>query len=118
MNAVDLEAEYNNRARVSEHPAIFERWQRDAAAFRAGHANAELDLAYGSGARTKVDIFWPSPARDVRIALFIHGGYWRSLDKSRFSHLAAGANARGIAVARSSQLTARRLMVGTAYTRR
>jgi arylformamidase len=99
VNAVDLEAEYNNRARVPEHPAIFERWQRDAAAFRAGHANAELDLPYASRERTKVDIFWPSAARDAPIALFIHGGYWRSLDKSRFSHLAAGPNARGIAVA-------------------
>lgn len=99
MNAVDLEAEYNNRARVPEHPAIFERWQRDATAFRAGHANAELDLVYGGSARTKVDIFWPSPVRDAPIALFIHGGYWRALDKSQFSHLAAGANARGIAVA-------------------
>ena len=99
MNAVDLEAEYNNRARVPEHPAIFERWQRDAAAFRGGHPNAELDLSYGGGERTKADIFWPSPARDAPIALFIHGGYWRSLDKSLFSHLANGANARGIAVA-------------------
>ena len=99
MNAVDLESEYNNRARVPEHPAIFERWQRDATAFRAGHPNAELDLSYGGGERTKADIFWPSPARDAPIALFIHGGYWRSLDKSLFSHLANGANARGIAVA-------------------
>jgi arylformamidase len=99
VDAVDLEAGYNNRARVPEHPAIFERWQRAAAAFRAGHANAELDLAYGGGARTKLDIFWPSPLRDAPVALFIHGGYWRSLDKSLFSHLAAGANARGIAVA-------------------
>jgi arylformamidase len=99
VNPVDLEAEYNNRARVPEHPAIFERWKRDAAAFRAGHANAELDLSYGGSERTKVDIFWSSPAREARIALFIHGGYWRALDKSLFSHLAAGANARGIAVA-------------------
>lgn len=99
MNAIDLEAEYNLRAQVPEHPAIFERWQRDAAAFRAGHPNAELDLPYGGGERTKVDIFWPSTARDAPVALFIHGGYWRALDKSMFSHLAAGANARGIAVA-------------------
>ena len=32
---MDLEAEYNNRARVPEHPAIIEGWQRDAAAFEA-----------------------------------------------------------------------------------
>jgi arylformamidase len=99
LNAIDLEAEYNNRARVPEHPTIFERWQRDATAFRAGHANAELGLPYGAGDRRKIDLFWPTAARDAPIALFIHGGYWRSLDRALFSHLAAGANARGVALA-------------------
>ena len=27
--AIDYEAEYNNRARVPEHPQIFARWARD-----------------------------------------------------------------------------------------
>jgi arylformamidase len=98
LSAIDLETEYNNRARVPEHPAIFERWRTDAAAFRAAHANAELGLAYGASERAKIDIFWPTPARDAPIALFIHGGYWRSLDQSLFSHLAAGPNAHGIAL--------------------
>ncbi|MEJ2434963.1 MAG: alpha/beta hydrolase [Pseudolabrys sp.] len=29
----------------------------------------------------------------------MHGGWWRSLDPSSFSHLAAGANAQGVSVA-------------------
>jgi arylformamidase len=33
------------------------------------------------------------------LALFIHGGYWRSLDPSLFSHMARGLNSRGVAVA-------------------
>ena len=32
--SVDYEVEYNNRARVPEHPEIFARWQREAAAYR------------------------------------------------------------------------------------
>jgi len=32
------------------------------------------------------------------LALFIHGGYWRSLDPSLFSHMARGLNAHGVAV--------------------
>jgi arylformamidase len=33
------------------------------------------------------------------LALFVHGGYWRSLDPSMFSHMARGLNAHGVAVA-------------------
>jgi arylformamidase len=99
MAAIDYEAEYNNRARVPEHPQIFARWARDAAAHRANHPNAELGLRYGRSERQIVDLFWPEAGRDAPIALFIHGGYWRSLDPSAFSHLAAGANAHGVAFA-------------------
>jgi arylformamidase len=96
---IDFEAEYNNRARVPEHPAIFARWARDAGNFRASHANAELRLPYGESAREHIDLFWPSAKRDAPIVLFIHGGYWRSLEPAMFSHVAAGANARGLAFA-------------------
>ena len=33
------------------------------------------------------------------LALFIHGGWWRSLEPAMFSQVAAGPNARGISVA-------------------
>jgi arylformamidase len=96
---LDVEAEYNNRARVPEHPAIFARWTRDAALHRASHTSAELRLPYGKSAREHIDLFWPSVKRDAPIVLFIHGGYWRSLEPAMFSHVAAGANPRGLAVA-------------------
>jgi arylformamidase len=96
---IDYEAEYNNRARVPEHPEIFARWARDAAAYRKTHPNAELGLPYGESPRQIVDLFWPEAGRDAPIALFIHGGYWRSLEPAAFSHLAAGANAHGVAFA-------------------
>ncbi|TCT08392.1 acetyl esterase/lipase [Tepidamorphus gemmatus] len=99
MTGIDYEAEYNNRARVPEHPAIIEGWARDAAAFR-NTASAELDLAYGPRQRNRVDLFFPAADRRVeRLAIFIHGGYWQMLDKSYFSHLARGPLAHGIAVA-------------------
>lgn len=99
MAEVDYEAEYDNRARVPEHPQIFARWSKDAADFRASHADAELGLRYGASERQIVDLFWPGEGRNVPVALFIHGGYWRALDPSVFSHLAAGVNAHGIALA-------------------
>ena len=48
--AIDYEVEYNNRARVPEHPQIFARWARDGAAYRdeAGkEGRAEIGLKYG-----------------------------------------------------------------------
>ncbi|MBV9812000.1 MAG: alpha/beta hydrolase [Acetobacteraceae bacterium] len=99
MQVVNLEAEYNNRAKVPEHPAIMERWQADARAFREAHPSAELDVSYGPSPRQMLDLFWPAADREAPLALFIHGGYWQSLDRAMFSHVAAGMLARGIAVA-------------------
>ena len=100
--AIDYEAEYNNRVRVPEHVEIFARWTREAAAYRErmkAEENAELALAYGPSPRQKVDLFFPDATGHTPLALFVHGGYWRSLDSSMHSHLAAGLNARGDAVA-------------------
>lgn len=99
MNPVDFEAEYNNRARVPEHPRIIAEWQERAAALRRSHPNAELGISYGPSPRQALDIFWPDASRDAPLALFIHGGYWQALDRSCFSHLAKAANANGVALA-------------------
>ena len=99
---IDYEVEYNNRARVPEHAEIFARWNAEAAAYRERmktEENAELGLAYGTSPRQTVDLFFPEATGHTPLALFIHGGYWRSLDASTFSHMAAGLNSRGIAVA-------------------
>jgi arylformamidase len=97
--SIDYEVEYDNRARVPEHPEIFARWQREGATYRAAAHNAKLGLSYGPSLRRTIDLF---PAKDddkAPFALFIHGGWWRSLEPSMFSQLAAGPNARGISVA-------------------
>jgi arylformamidase len=99
---LDYEAEYNNRARVPEHPRIFARWDREAAAYRAEAADAgraEPGLAYGPAPRQTIDLFHPAGGGDAPLALFIHGGYWRSLDPASFSHMAKGLNQHGVAVA-------------------
>jgi len=92
---VDYEFEYNNRARVPEHPAIISAWAKDAAAYRERHVPRVL--AYGPKARNTIDLF--SVDDEKPIVVFIHGGYWQALDGSYFSHLAAGLNAHGISVA-------------------
>jgi arylformamidase len=101
--AIDYEVEYNNRARVPEHPQIFAGWQRDAAAYREqakAEGRAELGLSFGPSPRQFVDVFAPKDGgADAPLALFIHGGYWRSLEPAMFSHLARGMNAHGVTVA-------------------
>ena len=75
---VDYEVEYDNRARVPEHPEIFARWQREAAAYRAAAQNTKFGIGYGRSMRQSMDIF---PAKDddkAPLAMFIHGGWWRS----------------------------------------
>jgi arylformamidase len=102
MPAINYEVEYNNRARVPEHPEIFARWTRDAELYRLKameERRAELGLAYGESPRQTIDFFWPDQKQKAPLALFIHGGYWKSLEPSMFSHMAQGLNGRGVAVA-------------------
>jgi arylformamidase len=92
---INYEVEYNNRARVPEHPPIIAGWARDAQAWR--EREAHRTISYGSGARNTIDVF-PSRSEGAMV-VFIHGGYWQALDGSFFSHLAAGLNAHGVSVA-------------------
>lgn len=94
---MDLEAEYNNRARVPDSAAIIGRWARDAAAFRERWTASTLDIPYGAGARERFDLF--EAAAPGPVALFIHGGYWQALDKSFASHCARGLLGHGVTVA-------------------
>jgi arylformamidase len=96
---IDLEAEYNNRARVPEHPALIAGWARDAEAYRVEAAGRMSTIEYGPTSRQRIEIFLPErPASGALTALFIHGGYWQGLDPSMFSHMAKGLNAHGVAV--------------------
>ena len=86
--------QYDNPALVPEHPAIIAGWAEASAAYR--RQGGQLDIAYGPSPRERYDLFGP---QEAPIAVFIHGGYWQKLDKSVFSHCAAGLNAHGVAVA-------------------
>jgi arylformamidase len=78
--------EYNNRELFPEHPRHFARWA-EASARARGTMTCYLDRAYGDSPAETLDIF-PARKGDGSALLFIHGGYWRSLDKRDFSYLA------------------------------
>ena len=68
---IDYEAEYNNRARVPEHPEIFARWTREAEDYRAEamkERRAELGLQYGATMRQFIDLFSPKGGGDAPLA--------------------------------------------------
>lgn len=83
-----LDVQYNNRARIPEHPALFARWERESAAARAA-LPCHVDLAYGDGPGETLDVF-PAARPGAPVLVFIHGGWWRSLDKSQHSFVAPG----------------------------
>jgi arylformamidase len=89
--------EYNARAMIPDHEAIFGRWMEQGAATRRMRA-CLIDVPYGDSAAERLDIF-PSRGDDAPLLVFIHGGYWRSLDKSDFSWIARAYNDHGVTVA-------------------
>ena len=92
---MDLEAEYSNRARVPDHPAVMQRWREAAEAARI--ARPRETVAYGPGPREVMDVF--SAGDDAPVVVFLHGGYWQALDKDWFSGLAPALLAHGVGLA-------------------
>jgi len=101
MTEIDWDDAYANGAHIAGADQYPPRWAAKAAAMRAtllAKGRAELDLPYGPNVRNKLDILLPDqPPKGL--VVIVHGGYWLAFDKSSWSHLAAGALARGFAVA-------------------
>ncbi len=97
MTPEAIERGYNNRQAVPDYPQWFDRWARESADVRAAW-HPQLDLRFGPGPKETLDLFVPRmPARGTH--LFLHGGYWRSLDKSDHSFVALPYLLHGYAVA-------------------
>jgi arylformamidase len=87
---------YDNRALVPDHPAYLGRWASESAAARS-EGPCELDLPYGSGPGETLDVF-PAPQAGAPVLVFVHGGYWRALDKSDHSFVAPAFTRHGVCV--------------------
>ena len=86
LDPVWLDRQYNNRARIPEHAEIFDRWER-ASSLAREKSVCQIDLPYGKGPSESLDVFLPSRDK-APILVFIHGGYWRALDKRDVSFVA------------------------------
>ena len=95
-----LDRMYNNRALVPEHAAHFAHW-RDASKLARATSRCFQDVAYGHGPNENLDIFPASGShakKGAPVLVFIHGGYWRSLDKADHSFVAPAFTAQGACV--------------------
>nr|WP_148233952.1 alpha/beta hydrolase [Aurantimonas manganoxydans] len=100
----DFDTAYGNAGAIAGAETYPPRWRERAAAFRqelevAGRAH--LVCPYGDGERAAYDLFLPE-STPAGLAVYVHGGYWKAFGRSEWSHLAAGALARGFAVAMPS----------------
>jgi len=92
----DAYANWPNIPRSERWP---DAWIAPAGAFREQLGpRARLDIAYGPAPRNLIDLYMPETA-PKGLVVFVHGGYWMRLEKSYWSHLAAGPLAHGYAVA-------------------
>lgn len=94
----DLEREYNPRLAAPNFAESFARWQTASARTRA-EADCYLDVAYGASAAERLDVFRAQGGASRALLLFIHGGYWRALDKSDHSFVAPAYTRAGVTVA-------------------
>ncbi len=100
-----LDSQYNNRALVADHAAILSRWA-EASRLVLAQAAGPLNVPYGDGPGETLDIFQPAPgtaagpsgATAAPVMVFIHGGYWRALDKADVAFVAPAFNAAGALV--------------------
>ena len=81
------DAQYNNRARIAESATILQHWAEASARARE-QLGGQLDLAYGRDASERLDVF-PAANPGAPVLVYIHGGYWRMLDKRDQSFVAS-----------------------------
>lgn len=92
---------YSNGAHIAGGNAWPEKWVEPARVYRERMLSAdraELGVRYGDRARNVYDLFVPAQ-KPCGLVVFVHGGYWQSLDNSYWSHLSQGCVAHGYAVA-------------------
>ncbi len=94
-----LEAMYDARGSVADLATYFNSWASKSKTFvQSDFHRATRDVSYGEDNLETMDIFQPK-VKSSGLLMFIHGGYWRSLDKKAYSFVAEPYVKAGITVA-------------------
>ncbi|MDQ1900363.1 alpha/beta hydrolase [Paracoccus sp. WLY502] len=105
-HVTDWDDAYANGAHIPQAESFVPRWQSAAAAFRETHPPRPLGRGH---------LFHPD-GMPKGLMIFIHGGYWMRFEPGMWSHLAAGALARGWAVAMPGYALAPQARIGQMVT--
>ena len=82
-----LDAQYDNRARVPDHPADLRTLGARHRRSRGSARRAGSTSPTATTPAETLDVF-PSPRDGAPVLVFIHGGWWRALDKRDHSFVA------------------------------
>ncbi len=93
LSAEDIEAQFNPRVAVQDFDGHLAQYTARSRAAR-GRLEGRLDLAYGATPLQTLDVF-PAARSGAPVQVFLHGGYWRALDKSDLSFVAEPLVAAG-----------------------
>lgn len=93
----EIERDYDLRTAFPDYLDFFERWRARSQDVR-DRLSCLVDIPYGPGPRERVD-FFPAASQPAPLLVYIHGGYWRSMDKSDFSFVAEPFVRRGVSLA-------------------
>lgn len=98
MNGTSLasEAGYVFRERYPEREEVYARFDAASALVRVALPFRQ-NVPYGIHPRETFDLF--EPHAGAPLLIFIHGGYWQSLEKDRYSFVAGAMAREGFAVA-------------------
>ena len=86
-DAAWFDLQYDNRRRVPDFEQHFARWRLASKQARS-RLRSHLDLPFVTDCSVSLDVF-PATKGPAPVLVFIHGGYWHSLDKSDHSFVAA-----------------------------
>lgn len=93
-----LDAQYNCRGTVPDFDEHMVRWaELSKQAFDS--FEVRFDIAYGAHPAEKLDLFLPAGSGPHPLMIFIHGGYWRAMDKGVHAFPALSFVPDGIALA-------------------
>src|SRR2546421_9561708 len=89
-----LDAEYDNRAKVTRAMEWIARYGAASARARA-ELPMRFDVPYGVHHAERLDVFGAATAAVAPIHVFFHGGYWHRPDKADFRFVVRGLRPAG-----------------------
>ncbi|RPH03246.1 MAG: alpha/beta hydrolase [Alphaproteobacteria bacterium TMED93] len=87
MNVKNLEQSFNPRLAVPNFESYL-RISKEKAKLAEKKLTGKTDISYGDSKLQTLDVFYKDYKDNLPIHIFIHGGYWRALDKSYHTHMA------------------------------